>query len=66
MAALPIESRSCFSVVRDTIQPSPRLPTIQSLGVLTSVRNTSLKSAPPVICLSGRTSMPGCFMSISR
>ena len=64
--ASPIMLRSCFSVVRDTSQPSPRLPTIQSLGVRASLKNTSLKSAAPVIWRSGRTSMPGCFIDRSR
>ena len=58
--------RSCFRVVRETIQPSPRLPTIQSFGVRASVKNTSLKSAAPVIWRSGRTSTPGCFIESSR
>ena len=58
--------RSCLSVVRDTNQPSPRSPTIQSTGVFASVKNTSLKPLAPVICLSGRTSTPVCFIGISR
>ena len=54
--------RSCLSVARETFHPSPRFPMIQSFGVLASVRKTSLKPRFPVICLSGRTSIPGCFM----
>ena len=58
--------RSCFSVALATAQPSPRGPTICVIGTRTSVKNTSLNSARPVIVFSGRTSMPGVFIGISR
>jgi len=32
----------------------------------TSEKNTSLNSASPVICRSGRTSTPGAFMSTTK
>ena len=62
---LPMSARSCLRVERETCQPLPRSPTIESLGTRTFSRNTSLKSASPVICRRGRTSMPGDFMSMS-
>ena len=43
--------------------PGPRRRADGSPGMRTSVRNTSLNSASPVICRSGRTSMPGSVMS---
>ena len=58
--------RSWASVVLAIFQPSPRGPTSFSAGTRTSSKNTSLKPASPVICTSGRTVMPGVFMSISR
>ena len=58
--------RSCFSVALATIQPSPRLPTICVFGTRTSVKNTSLNSARPVMVFSGRTSMPGVFIDSRR
>ena len=58
--------RSCFSVELATLQPSPRLPTICVVGTRTSVKNTSLNSARPVMVLSGRTSMPGVFIDSRR
>lgn len=52
--------RSCASQPRSeggTVQPSPRSPTrLVSGTTTTSVRKTSLNSACPVICRSGRTS----------
>src|SRR5439155_1732235 len=52
--------------VRLTRQPWPRCPTRFSAGTRTLSKNTSLKSASPVIWRSGRTSMPDVFMSIRR
>ena len=56
--------RSFISVVIATCQPSFTFPSRWSSGTRTSVRNTSLKLAPPVIWRSGRTSTPGACMSI--
>ena len=55
--------------------PSRYLATVQPLfsskirfssGTLTSSKKTSFTSWPPSIRISGRTVMPGVFMSISR
>ncbi len=62
----PISARSCFNVERLTTQPLPRGPTRFCFGTRTLSKKTSLKSDSPVIWRSGRTSMPGVFMSISR
>lgn len=59
----PIATRSFISVVVETFQPSPTAPSRCSSGIRTSVRKTSLNSASPVICRSGRTSTPGAVMS---
>ncbi len=45
-------------------QPSSMAPTTFSTGTSTSVKNTSAKSSAPVMCLIGRTSMPGVSMSM--
>src|SRR4029077_11725352 len=58
--------RSCASVVLATTHPLFRSPTSWSSGTYTSSRNTSLNSASPVSCTSGRTSMPGDCMSTTR
>ena len=58
--------RSCASVVFATAQPLCSAPTRWSSGTNTSSKNTSLNSASPVICTSGRTSMPGACMSTTR
>jgi hypothetical protein len=63
--AMPMSARSCFNVERLTIQPRPRVPTMLVAGTRTLSKNTSLKSASPVIWRSGRTSRPGVVMSIS-
>ena len=55
----PTEARSDISVVRTARHPLPGSPTRLASGTRTSVRKTSLNSASPVICLSGRTSTPG-------
>ena len=62
----PIDTRSFMSVVNDTRQPSPTSPRRSASGMRTSVRNTSLNSASPVIWRSGRTSTPGACMSITK
>ena len=54
-----IAARSLSSVVCATRHPSFTSPIRSVSGTRTSVKNTSLKCAPPVICRSGRTSMPG-------
>ena len=59
----PIATRSFMSVVSDTRQPSPGLPSVSAAGTRASVKNTSLNSASPVIWRSGRTSTPGACMS---
>ena len=64
--APPMAVRSFISVVRLTRQPSPGRPRISSPGTLTSVKYTSLNSAPPVIWRSGRTSTPGACMSTTN
>ena len=64
--APPIETRSFINVVSDTRQPSPGLPRRSSSGMRTSVKNTSLNSASPVIWYSGRTSTPGACMSTTN
>ena len=58
--------RSCLSVALATNQPWPRSPTMSFFGTRTSVKNTSLNSARPVMVTSGRTSMPGVFIENSR
>ena len=50
--------RSWASVALDTIQPAPTSPSRSESGIRTSVRKTSLNSAPPFIWRSGRTSTP--------
>ena len=55
--------RSFISVVSATCQPWPTAPRRWSSDTRTLVKYTSLKLAPPEICLMGRTSMPGDFMS---
>ena len=60
---MPTASRSFISVVSATFQPSPTSPSRWLSGMRTSVKNTSLKLAPPEICLIGRTSTPGLFMT---
>jgi hypothetical protein len=59
----PMAIRSFISVVSATVQPWSTSPRRSSSGTRTSVKNTSLNEAPPVICRSGRTSTPGAFMS---
>ena len=58
--------RSLASVVMVARQPPLTSPTTLAAGILTSVRNTSLNVAPPVIWRSGRTSIPGCRMSTMK
>ena len=55
-----------MSVVIAPRQPSFTAPTRFSSGTRTSVKNTSLKSFAPLICLIGRISMPGAFMSTMK
>ena len=62
----PMETRSFISVAVATCQPSPTSPSRWSSGIRTSVRNTSLNSASPVIWRSGRTSTPGAVMSQTK
>ena len=60
---VPIEERSKSSVVVPTYQPRFTSPMTFRAGTRTSSKNTSLKSCPPVMFTSGRTVMPGVFMS---
>ena len=62
----PIEARSFISVVSATRQPSLTSPSRWSSGTRTSLKNTSLKLAPPVIWRSGRISTPGACMSTTK
>ena len=55
----PIDARSFISVVSATVQPWLTSPRRWSSGTRTSLKNTSLNDAPPVIWRSGRTSTPG-------
>ena len=49
-----------------TVQPLFSSNTRFSTGTFTSSKKTSFTSWPPSIRISGRTVMPGVFMSISR
>ena len=62
----PVFMRSWPSRYLATVQPSPSLCTRFATGTLTSSKNTSFTSWPPSIRISGRTVMPGVFMSMSR
>src|SRR5439155_711524 len=55
--------RSCARMPIAICQPAPGAPTIISAGTRTSSKKTSENSASPVICLKGRTVMPGLLMS---
>ncbi len=67
LSAEPIDARSFISVVSATFQPlfSLRLSD-DRLATRTSLKNTSLKLAPPVIWRSGRISTPGARMSTMK
>jgi hypothetical protein len=62
----PIDARSFISVVSATVHPWFTSPSRWSSGTRTSVKNTSLNEAPPVIWRSGRTSTPGAFMLTTK
>ena len=62
----PIDARSFMSVVSATVQPWLTSPRRWSSGTRTSLKNTSLNEAPPVIWRSGRTSTPGACMSTTK
>ena len=47
-------------------QPSFTSPTTFPAGIRTSEKKTSLNSWVPVICTSGRTSIPGVCMSTTK
>ena len=55
----PMWPRSFVSTAMPTPQPPCSGPSSASAGSSTSVKNTSSNSASPVICFSGRMSMPG-------
>jgi len=59
-------TRSFMRVVIATCQPWPSSPTRIESGMRTSSMKTSLNSASPVICTSGRTSTPGACMSSTK
>ena len=61
-----MDDRSFISVVSATDQPWLTSPRRWSSGTLTSLKNTSLNEAPPVIWRSGRTSTPGACMSTMK
>ncbi len=58
--------RSNSSVDCPIRQPSPRAPTIMSLGVRAPVKKTSLKSSAPAMLRIGRSSTPGVSSGSSR
>ena len=55
-----------MSVVSATFQPLPTPPTTFSSGIRASSMKSSLNSASPVICRSGRTWTSACSMSIRK
>ena len=59
----PIATRSFMRVVVATRHPAPTASSLALSGMRTSVMNTSLNSASPVIWRSGLTSTPGAVMS---
>ena len=59
-------ARSCMSVVIVTRQPSPTPPSTFSSGTHASSRKSSLNSASPVSCRSGRIDTPGWSMSMTN
>ena len=59
-------ARSAASVPWATAQPSFSAPIRCPTGTNTSSKNSSQKSAEPVACAIGRTSMPGECMSTTR
>ncbi len=61
-----MDTRSLARVVRARRHPPLTCPTTQSSGTKTSVKNTSLNIAAPVISRSGRTSMPSVCMSTMK
>ena len=63
---LPMVARSFISVVSAQRQPSFTAPTRFSSGTRTSLKNTSLKSDAPLICLIGRISTPCASMSTMK
>ena len=56
-------TRSFMSIAMAQRQPSSISPMRHESGTRTSVKNTSLKPDPPLICLIGRTSTPGAWKS---
>ena len=63
MTSAPTPARSEARLVVAMCQPLLSSPINADAGTCTSSKNTSLKSEVPVISLSGRTVMPGRFMS---
>jgi hypothetical protein len=59
MTLVPMWPRSLVSTAMPTPHPPCNGPSRFAAGRCTSVKNTSSNSASPVICLSGRISMPG-------
>ena len=66
-AAEPLSAERSKSIVAiPTYQPRFSSPTRFCTGTRTSSKKTSLKPCPPSMLISGRTVMPGVFMSTSR
>jgi hypothetical protein len=66
MPRAPMCPRSLVRVAIATPHPPCSGPTSARSGTWTSSRKTSSKAEPPVICRTGRTSMPGLAMSRRR
>ena len=66
MAPAPRLVRSKERQVTATAHPLSISPITSAWETRASVKNTSLKVAPPVISLSGRTSTPGWSMSMTK
>ena len=66
-AAEPLSAERSKSIVAmPTYQPRFSSPTRFWTGTRTSSKKTSLKPCPPSMLISGRTVIPGVFMSSSR
>ena len=66
LPAPPRLARSTASVVLATAHPAPVPPITASWETRASSKNTSLNRAWPVISRRGRTSIPGCSMSMAK
>ena len=59
-----MDTRSFMRVALATRQPSPTSPTRIESGTIASVKYTSLNPEAPAMLRMGRTSTPGCVMSM--